>query len=53
MTAPVSGPLGMAKREFTVEQYVAFLSMEYEFGLRVGMELGLEIAREENADATA
>jgi hypothetical protein len=36
----------LAKREFPVEQFVAMLAMEYEFGVRVGMELGLEAAKE-------
>lgn len=35
----------LGKREFPVEQFVAILSMEYEFGVRVGMELGLELAK--------
>jgi hypothetical protein len=36
----------LAKQEFPVEQFVAMLAMEYEFGVRVGMELGLETAKE-------
>lgn len=32
--------------EITAESFVSFLMMEYEFGVRVGMELGLELAQE-------
>lgn len=36
----------LGEKEFPVEQFVAILAMEYEFGVRVGMELGLELAGE-------